>query len=131
MKLSKLSMVLFGSALAFSSGARAGENNKTTIVLADKVVVDGKSVDPGKYTVEWTGTGSAVQVSLLRGKETVTTFPAHLTEQKEANAGSAYGSSKETDGTRTLTAIYVGGKRYVLELEQKEARQQTTTPGAK
>lgn len=122
--------MLFGAAFVFSAGARAKEN-KTNITLAEKVTVDGKTVNPGNYKVEWTGTGSTVQVSLTQGKQTVATFPAHLTEPAIPNAANAYGSAKEEDGTRALTAIYVGGKRVVLELEQKEARQQAATPEAK
>src|ERR1700688_1827621 len=106
MKMSKVSILLFGAALVFSAGARAGENNKGTILLADKVIVDGKPLNPGKYTVEWNGTGSTVQVSLTQGKQTVATFPAHVTEQAAPNAANAYGSATEPDGTRALTAIY-------------------------
>jgi hypothetical protein len=131
MKISKVSIMLFGAALAFSSGARAGEKNKGTIQLSDRVVVDGNSINPGKYTVEWSGSGSTVQVSLLQGKQTVATFPAHVTEQATPNAASAYGSTAEPDGSRALTAIYIGGRRFVLELEQKEVQTGTATPEAK
>jgi hypothetical protein len=131
MKISKVSIMLFGAALVFSSGARAGGSNKTTIQLSDKVVVDGNSINPGRYTVEWSGSGSTVQVSLLQGKQTVATFPAHVTEQATPNSATAYGSTSEPDGSKALTAIYIGGKRFVLELEQNEAHQEAVTPQAK
>jgi hypothetical protein len=121
MKMSKVSIMLFGAALVFSAGARAGENNKGTLQFSDKIVVEGKSINPGKYTVEWNGSGSTVQVSLLQGKQTVATFPAHVTEQATPNRATAYGSTSEPDGSRALTAIYIGGKRFALELEQKQA----------
>jgi hypothetical protein len=131
MKSWKLSTIVFGAALLFSSGALAKETNKSTIHLADQLSVAGKTLSPGNYTVEWNGTGPSVQVSLVQGKQTVATFPAHLTEQGDPNPASAYGSSSEPDGSRSLTAIYPGGKRYVLQLEQKEARQQTSTTDSK
>ena len=124
MKLAKISILLIGSALVFSSGAFAGDANKGKLRLQDKTIVEGKPLNPGHYTVEWTGTGPTVQVTLLQGKQTVATFPAHVTEQPKPNHDDAYGSSTEPDGSSRLTAIYISGKRTALELEQKEAGQQ-------
>jgi len=123
MKLSKVSILLIGSALVFSSGASAGDANKGKLHLQDKTIVDGKPLNPGNYTVEWTGTGPTVQVTLLQGKQTVATFPAHITEQPAPDHDNAYGSAPEPDGSSRLTAIYFSGKRTALELEQYEATQ--------
>ena len=60
MKMSRISTLLFGSALLFSSVALAGETNKGKLRLADKIVVDGKPLEPGNYAVEWDGSGPAV-----------------------------------------------------------------------
>jgi hypothetical protein len=117
MKMSRVSILLFGSALLFSSAALAGENNKGKLHLADKVVVDGKAIEPGDYAVEWDGSGPAVQVKLLQGKQTVATLSAHLTEQTDRNAQNAYSTAAEPDGSRELTAIYPGGKRVALEFD--------------
>jgi hypothetical protein len=130
MKMSRVSIILIGAALVFSSGARAGETNKGKLHLSDTVVVEGKTINPGVYTVQWTGSGPTVQVSLIQGKETVATFPAHVTEQPTPNSTDAYGSSAEPNGSRALTSIYIGGKRTTLELEQGEASKQSATPGA-
>jgi len=128
MKLSKISILLIGSALVFSSGAFAGDANRGKLRLQDKTIVDGKSLNPGNYTVEWTGTGPTVQVTLLQGKQTVATFPAHVSEQPTPNHDDAYGSAPETDGSRRLTVIYISGKRTALELEQNQASQQAGMP---
>src|SRR6202035_1180163 len=106
MKLSKISLAILGSALLFSSAAIAGDANKGSLQLYEKVNVEGKALNPGKYTVTWDGSGPNVQVTVLQGKQTVATFPAHLTEQAARNTEDAYGSAAETDGSRTLTAIY-------------------------
>ena len=125
MKLSKVTILLIGSALAFSSGAFARDaNNKGKLHLQDKTIVDGKPLNPGNYTVEWTGAGPNVEVTLLQGKQTVATFPAHITEQAIPNHDDAYGSAPESDGSRRLTVIYISGKRTALELEQNQASQQ-------
>ena len=126
MKLSKISILLIGSALVVSSGAFAGEANKGKLRLQDKTIVDGKPLNPGHYTVEWTGTGPTVQVTLLQRKRTVATFSAHLSEQPKPNHDDAYGSTTEPDGSSRLTAIYISGKRTALELEQNQASQQSS-----
>jgi hypothetical protein len=125
MKLSKVSILLIGSALVFSSAVFAGDANKGKLHLQDKTIVDGKPLNPGTYGVEWTGTGPTVQVTLLRGKQTVAMFQAHLTEELTLNYDDAYASAKEPDGSSRLTAIYIGGKRTSLELEQNQATQQS------
>jgi hypothetical protein len=131
MKLSKLSLLLFGSALLFSSAALAGDSNKGSLQLYEKVTVEGKALNPGHYTVTWDGAGPNVQVTVLQGKQTVATFAAHVTEQTTRNSEDAYGSAAETDGSRTLTAIYPNGKRFSLEVGQTAASQPSNTPAAK
>jgi len=131
MKLSKLSITLLGGALLFSVSAFAGGGNKASLHLPEKVTVEGKALDPGNYTVEWEGTGPDVQVHILKGKETVATIPARLVEEAKANSTNAYGSSTGADGTRTLTTIYVGGKKISLEFEQTQASQSSSANNTK
>jgi hypothetical protein len=131
MNMSRVPIILVGAVLVFSSGAIAGETNKARLHLAETITVEGKAVSPGDYTVEWTGSGPAVEVNLLRGKQTVATFPAHVTEEPSANATDAYTSRAGLNGSRTLTAIYVGGKKTTLELDKSEAAPQANHPGAK
>jgi len=131
MKLSKLSLAFFGSALLLSSAAFAGDSNKGSLQLYEKVNVEGKALNPGHYTITWDGSGSNVQVTVSQGKQTIATFPAHLIEQATRNTEDAYGSAAETDGSRSLTAIYPNGKRFSLELESKSASQPSSTPASK
>jgi hypothetical protein len=130
MKLSKLSLAFFGSALLLSSAALAGESNKGTLQLYDAVSVEGKTLNPGKYTITWDGSGPNVQVTISQGKQTIATFAAHLAEQAARNSENAYASSADTTGARSLTTIYPNGKRFSLELESKSATQATTTPAS-
>ena len=124
MKLSKVSILLIGSALVFSSAALAGDANKGKLRLQNRTIVDGKPLNPGNYAVEWTGTGPTVEVTLLQGKQPVATFPAHVTEQPKPNDSDAYGSAPEPDGSSRLTAIYISGKKTALELKQNHVSQQ-------
>jgi hypothetical protein len=125
MKMSRISLLLFGSALLFSSAALAGENNKGKLTLTDKVVIDGKPIERGDYRVEWDGTGPAVQVKLIQGKQIVATLSAHLTEQADRNPQDAYAVAPEPDGSKELTAIYPGGKRLALEFDHSAASPQS------
>jgi len=125
MKSWKASILLVGAALLFSTGAFAGDANKGKLHLEDRIIIDGTPVNPGNYTVEWTGTGPSVQVTLWHGKQTVVTFPAHITEQPTPNHDGAYSSAMAPDGSSRLTAIYISGKRTALELEQNQANSQS------
>jgi len=118
MKVSKLSVFLFTAALLGSSAVVAGETNKATLKLSQPTTVEGKTLQPGDYKVTWEGSGPTVQVTIQRGKESVATFQAHLSEQGARNTVDAYGASSEPDGSHALTAIYPGGKRIALELNQ-------------
>jgi hypothetical protein len=132
MKISKIAIALFGTALLFSSGAIAKDTNKATLIVTDKLNVEGKAIDPGTYKVEWDGNGPRVHVTLLKGKQTVASFSAHLTEQAAKNAGDAYGSVEQADGSKSLAAIYPGGKRAVLEVDQAAAaNRQSSTQDSK
>ncbi len=108
MKMSRISIMLFGSAILFSSAALAGETNKGKLILNDKVVVDGKSIQPSDYRVEWDGSGPAVQVKILQGKQTGATLSAHLTEQADRNPQDAYGTAPRqmaTEPSRQFTLV--------------------------
>ena len=130
MKLSKISLAFFGSALLLSSAALAGESNKGSLQLYEAVSVEGKTLNPGKYNITWDGSGPNVQVIVTQGKQTVATFAAHLTEQSTRNNENAYASTADTSGARTLTAIYPDGKRFSIELESKSASQPSTSPAS-
>ena|SRR5271165_6882613 len=123
MQMSRIAVLLFGTALLFSSAALAGEANRGKLQLSDKVVVDGQPLNPGNYRVEWDGSGPNVQVRLVLGKQTVATLPAHLAEQLTANSQDAYSTSVEHDGSRALTTIYFSGKRFALQIDHEASPQ--------
>ncbi len=123
MKLSKIVVTTLAGALLFSASAFAGNGNKGNLRLVEKTTLEGKQLNAGDYKIEWEGTGPNVQVNILQGKQTVATAPAHLVEQPKANPSDAYTSSAEADGTRSLTVIYISGKKFSLNFDQKEASQ--------
>lgn len=127
MKVANISLTLLSGALVLAAGTFAGETNKATLRLQEKVSVEGNQLAPGNYKLEWSGTGQDVQVNIIRGKETVATVPARLVEQPARNAQDAYGTSAEPDGSKALTSVYVGGKTFALQFDGAESAQHTSS----
>jgi len=131
MKMMRISIALFGAALLCSAGVFAKDNNKASLDITQKLDVQGQTIKPGKYKVEWSGSGDNVQVMLIHNGQTVATIPAHVTDSPTKNAVDAYVTTAGSDGSRTLTTIYPGGQKTILNLEQNASAQHNETPGAK
>jgi hypothetical protein len=102
------------------AGAFAGPTNKSKLNLPETVTIGDKQLPAGDYKVEWTGTGSNVEVSISNGKEVVAKVPAQILELKKASTGNGY-STSAANGTKTLTDIFVGGKKFELSLGETSA----------
>jgi hypothetical protein len=123
--------LLFGASLLLASAAFAGE--KASVKVFETVKVSGKTLPAGVYNVSWEGTGSNVQVSIQKGKETVATIPAQLEASNSASASSGYSTRQEGDGSKSITTVFFAGKKYSLNFDQQAAvsAQSATTPGNK
>ena len=124
--------LLFGASLFLASAAFAGE--KGTVKVYEDVKVNGKTIPAGKYELSWEGTGSNVQVSIQKGKETIATVPAQIETAKAAPESTGYSTRKEGDGSKSVTNFFFAGKKYSLNLDQQSAgtsAQAATTPGNK
>ena len=128
MKLSKLAAILATVVLFFAGVAISAEANKTTIRIDQKVTVDGKTLDSGKYTAEWTGEGPNVQVTLLHGKDTVATFAAQIKQEASPNTTDAIGTTDGPDGSKQLISIYPNGKRISIQLNDNGAGSSGSSP---
>lgn len=93
--------VLFAMALSVAVGA---PKNKKTINLTDPTRVGTVVLQPGDYTIEWTGTGSDVQVSFSHGKNTLVTVPATL-EPAQNRIDLTYAYATEPSGVHSLSKI--------------------------
>jgi len=121
MKIPKLALALVSAVLLFASVTFADEANKTTVRFSQKVTVDGKTLDSGKYTAQWTGEGPNVQVTLLRGKDAVATFAAQIKQESTPNPTDAIGTTDGPDGSKQLTSIYPNGKRVSIQVGSSDA----------
>jgi hypothetical protein len=128
MKLSKLAAALATTALFVVGVAVSAEANKMTIHIDQKVAVDGKILETGRYTAEWNGEGPNVQVTLMKGKNTVATFAAQIKQEPSANPDDAIGTTDGPDGTKQLSSIYPNGKRISLQLNNGGAAPSNSSP---
>ncbi len=116
--------VVLGLVLLLAAGAWAGSSSGS-LSVADPVSVAGKQLAPGDYKVKWEGTGSNVEVSILRGKEVVATAPAHIQELSQESRSNAAVVRKNSDGSKSMTEIRFGGKKFALALGEESAQAQT------
>src|SRR5215831_4146089 len=97
-----LAMVLSLSAAVFAKDSK----NEGKFTLSDSVQLGSTQLKPGDYKATWEGTGSDVQVKVLKGKEVVAAVPAKLADQKSGQDSVSLGNS---NGTKTLVGIDFGG----------------------
>ena len=122
----KLSRNLFSVALAsllLGASAFAAPTTKGTLKLFEPVTVQGKQLAPGQYTVEWNGEGPNVQLSIASGKNAVASVPARVVPVSLKNATSGYSSTKQQDGSSTLTNVFFQGKTFELQIADQSASQ--------
>ena len=82
--------------------------------LKDNVHLDASLAASGK-TADASGA-----VKLIKGHDTVATFPAKVAEQKVPVTANGYGQDADS---KALTAIYFGGKHYSLQVPPTAAQQ--------
>lgn len=109
--------LLLGASLLFASAAFAGE--KATVKLFDDVKLNGKTIAAGQYQVELEGTGSQAQLSIRQGKETIATVPATVNPTRIAQASTGYSTSRQEDGSLSLTSVVIAGKKFTIQLGQE------------
>lgn len=121
MKVARISSFVFAGSLLLSAAAFAGPTNKKSLHIYDNVIVEGKQLAPGDYKIAWSESGSDVQVSILRGKETVAVVPARVVPVTDTPVGDSYSVQSLPDGTKALTELVFSGKKYELEIQSAAA----------
>jgi hypothetical protein len=106
--------LLMGSALLLASSAFAA--NKASMQVQSAVIINGATLKPGDYTVEWNGSGSNVELSITQGKKVLAKVPAHVVDLETASNSNATVIRRNDDGTNSLTGVRFGGKKFALEV---------------
>ena len=98
----------------------AGDSNKGSLQTLSAITVNGTNLPPGAYSLRWEGTGSNVQLSILKDKKIVATTPARLVDLgSRATTDSAV--VKTENGSRMLSEVRFGGKKYALQIGEESS----------
>lgn len=106
--------------MLFAVSTLAAKSNRTTVTVSDPVMVNGKTLASGQYTVTWEGSGDQVQVSFLQGKKVVATASAKLVQADVAYDSSALITKQDGNGLN-LVAIQPRGSKQSLALSGSES----------
>jgi hypothetical protein len=120
MKFATVSKSLFlGLALLLASSAFAA--TKASLQLTNPVTVNGTSLKPGDYKVQWEGNGPNVELSIMQGKNVIAKTSAHVVDLENPSANDAAVTRKNDSGPNSLTGIRFQGKKFALELGEASA----------
>jgi hypothetical protein len=118
MKVSRLSMMVLGGSLLLSVSAVAGNTVKKSFHVYDNVTIEGTQLTPGDYKAEWSGPGPDVELSILKGKQTVATVPAHIEPETASNSQDGYAVKPGNDGSQSITELFFVGEKFELKIGQ-------------
>jgi|SRR5271169_2446816 len=82
----------------------AAPKNSADVTFMETVTINGTTVPPGSYRVEWQGTGASVEASILQGKKVLASAPATLVNSKSEYDG-AVETSDGSNNSKVLEAI--------------------------
>jgi hypothetical protein len=125
----KFTAGLLTFSLMLAASAVAGNPNKGTLQIDETVTVGDKQLPAGNYQVEWVGSGSNVELSISKGRDTIAKVPAQVLPLKKAEAGNGYSIKTDEAGNKALTGILFGGRKYELSIGETPA--ETATPSDK
>ena len=106
--------VVLGLALLLASSAFAG--TKLSLLLNNPVTVNGTTLKPGDYKVQWEGTGPNVELSFLQGKNVVAKTPAHVVELQTPSPQDVALTIKNDSGPNSLAGLRFRGRKFELDL---------------
>ena len=124
MKFATVSKTLImGMALLLASSAFAV--TKANLSLHHSTNVNGTTLSPGDYKLEWDGTGPNVEVSVLQGKKVVAKVPAKLVDVGSPYDNDAAVVKNNGDGSTSLSEARFGGKRFKLHIGDEDDSMQS------
>ena len=118
--------LLAGASCLFGVAAIAGPATKGNLKIYEPVTVQGKQLAPGDYTLQWSGQGPNVEVSIAQGKQQIVSVPAQVVPVAQKAATDGYTAKKEQDGTNALTEIFFQNRSYEIRFGEQAA----STPSA-
>ena len=108
--------LIMAVALLLASSAFAA--SKASLELSNPVTLNGTTLKPGDYKVQWDGTGPNVELSITQGKHTVAKATARVVDLPAPAANDAAVTMKSDSGPNSLTGLRFQGKKFALDLSQ-------------
>ena len=125
MKVSRTSKIMIlALALLLATSAFAGDTHKGSVQFFNPVQLNGKQLAAGVYQVKWEGSGSNVEMSILQSGKVLATAPAQVIELNQKPSADAALINNNADGSRSISEIRFGGKKYALALGRETAQDQ-------
>jgi len=106
--------VVLSLAVLLASSAFA--STKGSLQLINPAIVNGTTLKPGDYKVEWEGSGPNVELSILKGKKVLAKVPAHVVELQTPASNDAAVTRQNGGGPNTLAGVRFQGKKFALDL---------------
>jgi hypothetical protein len=103
-------------ALALLLAAGAFAATKANLELDNPVRLNGTTLKPGDYKVQWEGTGPNVELSFTHGKHIVAKASARMVDLPAPAANDAAITVKNDNGPNSLTGLRFHGKKFALDL---------------
>jgi len=121
MKFANVSKGLLLGVLLLLATSVFASSNKGSLQTMSDLTVNGKALPAGDYSLQWEGTGSNVQVNILKGKKVVATTPAKLVDLNQAANNDSAVVKANGDGTKSLSEVRFSGKKYALQIGDESA----------
>ena len=106
--------LVMGLALLLATSAFAA--TKANLQLSNPVLVNGTTLKPGDYKVQWEGSGPSVELSIMQGKNVLAKVPAHVVDLQTPSANDAAVTRKNDSGPNSLAGLRFQGKKFAIEL---------------
>ena len=106
--------LLMGLALLLASSAFAATKGEMT--LLSPATINGTNLKAGDYKLQWEGTGTDVQLTILQGKNVVAKVPAKVIDLSAPAPDNAAILNNGDNGKRTLSGARFQGKKYALQI---------------
>ncbi len=108
--------LVMGLALLLASSAFASA--KASLQLNNPVTVNGTTLKPGDYKIQWEGTGPNVELSIIQGKNVVVKAPARVVDLPAPAPNDAAVTEMHDGAPNSLTSLRFQGKKFALDLAQ-------------
>ena len=112
---------ILGLAVLLASTAFAA--TKAHVQISHPTSVNGTTLKPGDYKLEWDGNGPDVEVSIIQGKTVVAKVPGKIVDLKTPSQASAAVVKNNDDGSKSLEGARFEGKSFALQLGESNDMQ--------